>query len=83
MAYAAEGADLVLADLNAEALAEVQKVVEAKGRRAISIEADLGDVEAIDAHERTRAEDAVATLIPAKMGTVQKWLADLAQNAGA
>ena len=49
MAYAAEGADLVLADLNAEALAEVQKAVEAKGRRAISIEADLGDVEAIDA----------------------------------
>ncbi|HUS97338.1 MAG TPA: glucose 1-dehydrogenase [Hyphomicrobiaceae bacterium] len=49
LAYAAEGADLVLADLNAEALAEVQKAVEAKGRRAISIEADLGDVEAIDA----------------------------------
>ncbi len=40
------------------------------------------DVEAIDAHERTRAEEAVATLIPAKMDSVQKWLADLAQNAG-
>ena len=41
------------------------------------------DVEAIDAHERTRAETAVATLSPAKLDGVQKWLADLAQNAGA
>lgn len=39
------------------------------------------DVEAIDAHERTRAEEAVATLSPAKLDSVQKWLADLAQNA--
>jgi len=40
------------------------------------------DVEAIDAHERTRAEEVVATLSPAKMATVQKWLAELAQGAG-
>jgi hypothetical protein len=40
-------------------------------------------VEAIDAHERERAETAVATMVPAKLDGVQKWLADLAQNAGA
>lgn len=40
------------------------------------------NLEAIDAHERSRAEAAVATLIPAKMDTVQKWLDALANPAG-
>jgi len=36
------------------------------------------DLEAIDAEERSRAEGAVATLSPAKMAAVQKWLSALA-----
>lgn len=41
------------------------------------------DLGAIDAHERSRAEAAVATMIPAKMDTVQKWIAVPADRAGA
>ncbi|MCB1509617.1 MAG: SDR family oxidoreductase [Hyphomicrobiaceae bacterium] len=49
LAYADEGADLALADINKSALAEVAGMVSAKGRKALEIEADLGDVAAIDA----------------------------------
>lgn len=40
-------------------------------------------VEAIDTHERIRAEGAVETMSPAKMDTVQKWLSALAGRTGA
>jgi len=40
------------------------------------------DVEAIDAMQRSRAEDAVKTLVPAKILAVTAWLDDLANEAG-
>jgi len=49
IAYATEGADLALADINPEALASVVDIVMKAGRKVLPIEADLGDVKAIDA----------------------------------
>ncbi|MFV0297790.1 MAG: SDR family NAD(P)-dependent oxidoreductase, partial [Hyphomicrobiaceae bacterium] len=48
LAMADEGADVVCADINAETAAETAAAVTAKGRRALTITADLGDVGAID-----------------------------------
>ena len=49
-ALAAEGVQLALADVSAEALAATQKTVEATGARAISLVWDLADLASIDAH---------------------------------
>jgi NAD(P)-dependent dehydrogenase (short-subunit alcohol dehydrogenase family) len=47
-AYAREGADLALADIDPAALAEVAETLSGSGRDIITIEADLGDVSSID-----------------------------------
>ena len=48
LALAREGADVVCADINGDAAAKTAAEVEAKGRRATAITADLGDVAQID-----------------------------------
>ena len=50
LALAAEGAQLALADVSAEALAATQKAVEALGAKAISLTWDLADLGAIEGH---------------------------------
>jgi 3-oxoacyl-[acyl-carrier protein] reductase len=49
-ALASEGADVVLADINAEALAATAEKVGSAGVEAMSLEWDLADLSAIDAH---------------------------------
>jgi NAD(P)-dependent dehydrogenase (short-subunit alcohol dehydrogenase family) len=48
-AYANEGAQLALADINSANLEDVANAVSGAGRKVVTIEADLGDVAAIDA----------------------------------
>lgn len=46
---AAEGADLVLCDLKAEWLSETAAAIQAKGRKAVCLPADVGNGESVDA----------------------------------
>ncbi len=48
LALAREGADVICADINAKAAAQTATDVVAKGRRALAVTADLGDVGEID-----------------------------------
>ncbi len=48
LALAAEGADVVVVDINESTLAETVAAVKAKGQRALGIRADLGSVSEID-----------------------------------
>ena len=56
LAYAAEGADLVLAARSVEALHETREMVEAQGRRALVVPTDLREEESV----RNLAEQALA-----------------------
>lgn len=48
LAFAKEGADLALSDINMDAAAEVSAEAKAMGRRTLAIKSDLGDVASID-----------------------------------
>jgi 2-hydroxycyclohexanecarboxyl-CoA dehydrogenase len=70
---AQEGANIVIADLNAETAGAVAKEIEAMGRKALGVKTDVTD----SAHLKSMVEQAVA-----KMGTIDILVNDAAYVSG-
>jgi NAD(P)-dependent dehydrogenase (short-subunit alcohol dehydrogenase family) len=89
--FADAGADIVAVARDAEGLAEVAAVVRAKGRRCLTIPAELGDADAPDAAAQTALaawgmidilvnSAAVAIIRPAEVLTIDDWDRTMAVN---